>query len=608
MAGGLSLVPMSAHAETTLCVGTSVKSTMKCDPGWAANMMFMHWRMYRGHNCTNYVAYRLGRDGVPEPSYLLGNASSWAGRAAKHGVPVDKTPEVGAVGAWSGRNHVVYVDQVGSDWLLLTEDSFSQKRFRRFIVNKGESNYPTKFIHFAGKDAIRGATPTISGTPAVGKTLTATIGTWNPKGVKLSYQWLRDGVVIKGATGTAYRLVTADAGHKLSISVTGTYKGKLPRTTSSLQTDEVSAGTIKPGTARIIGAPIEGQALTAVSSGWTPSNIAVNYQWFADGEPIKDASARALTLTKKQRGKQIVVRVTAYGPGYKAVPVKSAPTAKVVKDGENVGAVTAGIPTITGPSTYMVGDQLKANAGTWEPAAVKTAVKWMRNGSAIKGATGWTYKLTDADVGKTLRVDVTGTRASYTPTRASSAVTPTIKPHRLQAVTEPSITGDAVDGSTLTVDRGAWAPDGVKTSIAWTRDGKVISGKSGTTYEVTDEDVKHTIGATVTAKRDGFDNEKRTLALPAPIQAVPQFTTSWDKSSKKHAKSLTLEVTALGKPVGGKVRVTEKGKELGSVKLDDAGHATYEFKAKKGKHKLTLSFEGADWLTRPTKDVEVKIS
>ena len=88
-AGVVSVIPSVAHAETTLCVGTSVKSTMKCDPGWAVNMMFMHWRMYRGHNCTNYVAYRLGLDGVPEPSYLLGNAVDWAKNAKKHGVAVD---------------------------------------------------------------------------------------------------------------------------------------------------------------------------------------------------------------------------------------------------------------------------------------------------------------------------------------------------------------------------------------------------------------------------------------------------------------------------------------------------------------------------------------
>jgi surface antigen len=608
MAGVISVIPSAAHAETTLCVGTSVKSTMKCDSGWAVNMMFMHWRMYRGHNCTNYVAWRLGRDGVQEPNYLLGNASSWAKNAKKHGVPVDEKPEVGAVGAWSGRNHVVYVDQVGSNWLLLTEDSYSQKRFRRFTVTKGERNYPTRFIHFRGKNAITGTTPTISGDLEVGKTLTAKIGTWSPKDVKLRYQWLRDGVVIKNATGTTYRLVKADAGHKMSISVTGTHKGKLPRTTSSLQTREVSAGTIKPGTVRITGLPMRDQKLTAVTGGWQPADIGLNYQWFADGKAIKKATDRTLSLKKKQKGKKITVRVTAFGPGYKAVPITSAPTAKVVKDGETVGAVTAGVPAITGPTTYMVGDRLKASAGTWTPDSVKTTVQWMRDGKAIKDATKWDYKLTDADLGKTLRVDVVGTRTYYTTAKASSAATPVIKPHKLQAVMEPTLSGKTVMGSTLTVQPGTWAPDGVKTSIVWTRDGKVISGKSATTYVLTEQDVKHVVGAIVTAKRDGFDKETRTLAAPDAVQAIPQFKTTWEKSSEKRTKVLKVSMTALGKPIGGKVRIEEKGAKVGTIKLDDAGRGTYAYKAKKGKHKLRLTFEGEDWLTRPTKDVEVEIS
>jgi surface antigen len=697
LTGVVTVIPSAAHAETTLCVGTDVKSTMKCDPGWGVNMMFMHWRMYRGHNCTNYVAWRLTRDGVPEPSYLLGNAVDWAGRAKSHGVPVDSTPEVGAVGAWSGRNHVVYVDQVGSDFLLLTEDSYSLKKFRRYLVYKGERNYPTKFIHFQGKNAIRGATPSVSGKPEVGQTLKAAVGTWSPSGVKLSYQWLRDGVVIRGATGKYYRLVKADAGRRISISVTGTYAGKLPRTTSSLQTDAVSAGTIKPGTAKITGPPVEGQVLTASSTGWTPSDIAVNYQWFADGDPIKDASSRTFKLTKKQRGQAIVVRVTAYGPGYKAVPIKSAPTAKVVKPGESVGAVTAGKPTITGSymvgerltakpgiwtpdavkttvqwlrngvavkdatawdyrlteadagtslrvdvvgtktsyttakassaatpsikarklqavaaptiigsSSFMVGEKLTAKPGTWTPDAVKTTVQWLRNGVPIKDATTWDYRLTQADVGKSLRVDVVGTKSSYSKAKASSSSTPAIKKRQLQAITAPTMTGDTVVGSMLTVQPGTWAPSGVKTYIVWTRDGKT-TGKRGATHVVAAGDVKHTIGAVVTAQRDGFDNVTRTVEAPKPIQAVPQFKTSWEKSKTEHAMVLKLSATALGAPIGGNVRITEDGRTKGLVKLWYGGPATWEFKGRAGQHSIRLTYEGADWLTNYTRAIGVTL-
>ena len=67
-------------------------------------------------------------------------------------------------------------------------------------------------------------TPTVSGTAKAGQTLTAKVGTWD-SGVKLSYQWLRNGVAIKGATKATYKLVAADKGKKISVKVTGSKVG-----------------------------------------------------------------------------------------------------------------------------------------------------------------------------------------------------------------------------------------------------------------------------------------------------------------------------------------------------------------------------------------------
>lgn len=65
------------------------------------------------------------------------------------------------------------------------------------------------------------ATPTISGTVAKGKTVTAKVSSYT-KGAKLSYQWLRGGKPISGATKVSYKLVSADKGKKVSVTVTAT--------------------------------------------------------------------------------------------------------------------------------------------------------------------------------------------------------------------------------------------------------------------------------------------------------------------------------------------------------------------------------------------------
>ncbi|MEO7269571.1 MAG: carboxypeptidase regulatory-like domain-containing protein, partial [Knoellia sp.] len=68
-------------------------------------------------------------------------------------------------------------------------------------------------------------TPTITGTKAVGSTLTAVPGTWGPAPVTLAYQWFRSGVAITGATASTLALTTLDRGRTMTVRVTGTKTG-----------------------------------------------------------------------------------------------------------------------------------------------------------------------------------------------------------------------------------------------------------------------------------------------------------------------------------------------------------------------------------------------
>ena len=75
--------------------------------------------------------------------------------------------------------------------------------------------------------------PKITGTVKVGKKLTAKPGTWKPSGVKLSYQWLRNGKPIKGATKAKYKLTKKDRKKKVSVQVTATAPGQAPAVATS---------------------------------------------------------------------------------------------------------------------------------------------------------------------------------------------------------------------------------------------------------------------------------------------------------------------------------------------------------------------------------------
>lgn len=83
---------------------------------------------------------------------------------------------------------------------------------------------------------INTVSPVISGTNTVGSLLTTTNGTWSGSlPITYTYQWLRNGLNISGATSSTYTLVTADTSNVVSCKVTATNSvGSANATSNSL--------------------------------------------------------------------------------------------------------------------------------------------------------------------------------------------------------------------------------------------------------------------------------------------------------------------------------------------------------------------------------------
>jgi hypothetical protein len=65
-----------------------------------------------------------------------------------------------------------------------------------------------------------GHSPT-QGTPVPSGYLTADLGSWTSPPDSYTFQWLRDGVPVAGATAQDYLVMTGDIGHQLAPRVTG---------------------------------------------------------------------------------------------------------------------------------------------------------------------------------------------------------------------------------------------------------------------------------------------------------------------------------------------------------------------------------------------------
>ncbi|WP_297104019.1 RCC1 domain-containing protein [Tessaracoccus sp.] len=265
-------------------------------------------------------------------------------------------------------------------------------------------------------------TPTISGTVAVGKKLTVKAGSWKPAPVELSYQWLRDGKSIKGATKKSYTLTASDTGKKITVKVTGSKKGYAKVSKTSKATAKVKTGTLsKSPVPKISGTTQVGKKLTANPGTWKPSGVKLAYQWLRGGKSIKGATKPSYVLTASDKGKTISVKVIGSKKGYKSVAKTSKPTAKVAKPAPTVTGAT---PSISGST--KVGSKLTAKPGTWKPSGVKLSYQWLRDGKKIKEATTSSYTLTASDKGKKISVAVTGSKKGYTSVTLTSKPTDAI--------------------------------------------------------------------------------------------------------------------------------------------------------------------------------------
>lgn len=166
------------------------------------------------------------------------------------------------------------------------------------------------------------AMPRITGTAIVGHTLTVQRGTWTPTPSTLTYQWLRNGKAIKGATHTTYRLTAADRGAQLSVTVSGAKTGYTSKSATSSKTPHV-LGVLTAAKPTIKGTHEVGKRLTAAPGRWSPT-ATYHYQWLRNGHVIKGATHQSYTVRKKDRGKHLSVRVTASRSGYVTAHTTSA--------------------------------------------------------------------------------------------------------------------------------------------------------------------------------------------------------------------------------------------------------------------------------------------
>jgi VCBS repeat-containing protein len=367
--------------------------------------------------------------------------------------------------------------------------------------------------------------PTITGTVTENQTLTVnTSGISDADGLGVfSYQWLRNGAVISGATATTYTLGDVDVGTSISVRVTytdahGTAEGPL---TSAATAAVVNVNDVPLGLPVISGTLKDGQVLTADTSGMSDADgLGVfTYQWKSAGVNVGTDSS-TYTLLVSDIGNAITVDIT-YADGHGTSESLTSVATGVVSSSNTAPTGTVSIDNLA-PNE---GDVLSASntlADVDGPVSLTVSYQWYRNGSIITGATGNTYTAVQADVGKTITVVgsyVDGLSVNEAVTSAATAAVININdvPTGL-----PTIDGAATENQTLTADTsGISDEDGLGAfSYQWLRNGADIPGAAASTYVLGNADVAANISVRVTYTDAYSNSETLTSAQTAVVTNV----------------------------------------------------------------------------------------
>lgn len=96
------------------------------------------------------------------------------------------------------------------------------------VVTYGESDVRTVVeVDTGAEPPVAEGAPVVTGDAEVGAVLSLDPGKWSPDDVFFTYQWMRDGEPIAGATELDYRITAADVGTTLTAQVIATERGNV---------------------------------------------------------------------------------------------------------------------------------------------------------------------------------------------------------------------------------------------------------------------------------------------------------------------------------------------------------------------------------------------
>ena len=405
------------------------------------------------------------------------------------------------------RNGVAISGEIGPKKSLRASDIGASFSATVVGIKAGFAAVTQSSSPFIVRTLIMAPVPVISGTPVAGNALTVNPGVWDP-GVRLIYQWSRNGVLLGLSEFWNLYLTAADYGVSYSLWVRGIKDGFMSVTKSSepIVVDRAPRPLTYTPIPVISGETSTGSTLSANPGVWD-SGVTLSYQWFRNGVAISGSTGPNYLLTESDQGISLTVKVT----GAKAGSISATQTSLPTYTYSNL--ILTPVPVISGiPST---GNYLIVDPGVWDPGVTLT-YEWLRNGEPAEYPPCWckvekglpNYKVFVSGAYHPYSVKVTGKKNGYfTVTRTSEVVYSLLN---MKTTPVPYLV-HAQDNSLYAVP-GSWdagvQPNSSDSSVAlnyqWFRNGVAIAGATSTQYVLKSSDSGVNLSVSVTGVKSSY--------------------------------------------------------------------------------------------------------
>lgn len=335
------------------------------------------------------------------------------------------------------------------------------------------------------------------------------------------------------------------------------------------------------------GQAVVGEQVSMTDARFSPAPDSVTYQWRRNGQPIAGEQSLVYQLRPEDVGTALTVTATARKTGFQ----DETATSEAVTVRPGVLQMASG-PRLSGDA--RVGGELTVSHTVVQPESATTSYQWFRGGRPITGATSRTYRPVAADLGATLRAEVSATAPGYTARQwaspESSAVQP-VGPVGVSGTT--SIAGTPRVGQVLTA-RPATFDGGAAVTYQWVRGTRVIPGATGRTYRLAVADRGSRVSVRVTGARPGHTSTVSTSGSTAVVaKARPKVTAKASARGKRRVR-VAVTLRAEGTPVTGTVTVKRGSKVVARNRPVRSGRVTVDLgRQKKGRATYTVVYGGS---------------